>query len=24
MTEDVSFFRRDDDADVAGPPREIV
>jgi peptidoglycan/xylan/chitin deacetylase (PgdA/CDA1 family) len=24
VTEDVSFFRRDDDADVAGPPREIV
>jgi peptidoglycan/xylan/chitin deacetylase (PgdA/CDA1 family) len=24
MTEDVSFFRRDDDVDVAGPPREIV
>ncbi|MDT5104049.1 MAG: hypothetical protein QOI25_1562, partial [Mycobacterium sp.] len=24
MTEDVSFFRRGDDVDVAGPPREIV
>ncbi|MDT7754571.1 MAG: hypothetical protein QOH27_469 [Mycobacterium sp.] len=24
MTEDVSFFRRGDDVEVAGPPREIV
>jgi peptidoglycan/xylan/chitin deacetylase (PgdA/CDA1 family) len=24
MTEDVSFFRRGDDVDLAGPPREIV